>query len=391
MLRHERIPFVSYPYEWPFGMLKDAALLELELLEAALAEDLLVKDATPYNVQWRGARPVFIDVGSFEPLRPGEPWAGYRQFCTLFLNPLLLQVLKDVPYQPWLRGSLEGITPLQLKNLLGVRDLFRRGVFTHVYLHSRLERRYGDRRRDVRSELRAAGFRKELIAANARRLAKVVRGLEWTPAGSEWSEYRTTSTYTDEDAAQKAEFVRAAAASAGARLVWDLGCNDGSYSRIAAEHADYVVALDADQAVVERLYRELRAAGETRILPLVADLADPSPNLGWRGRERTALAERGRPQLMLALAVLHHLAITRNVPVEEFLGWVRSLGSSLVIEFVDRGDPMAERLLAAKRTGLHDDWRRDVFEQRLGEAFDLERSVALASGTRFLYYARPRS
>ena len=217
-----------------------------------------------------------------------------------------------------------------------------------------------------------------------------MRGLDWSPPRSEWSEYRTTTTYSDADASEKAAFVGEAAASVGAGLVWDLGCNDGSYARIAADHADYVVALDADQAVVERLYRELRSAGETRILPLVGDLADPSPNLGWRGRERTALEERGRPQLVLALAVLHHLAITRNVPVEEFLGWVRSLGSSLVIEFVDRGDPMAERLLAAKREGLHDDWRRDVFEQRLAEAFEVERSVALASGTRFLYHARPR-
>ena len=386
VLRHERIPFVSYPYEWSFSMLRDAALLELDLLLAALDEGLTLKDASPYNVQFRGARPVLIDVGSFERLRPGEAWAGYRQFCTLFLNPLLLQALRGVPFNARLRGSVDGIEPDELRRLLSRRDLVRRGVFTHVRLHASLERRYADRRRDVRGELRDAGFSLELVRANARKLAKLVRGLEWEP-DSHWTAYDAPG-YEREDEERKAEFVREAASAVRPGLLWDLGCNDGRYTRVAVEHADYAVALDADPGVVELLYRALRGEASERILPLVVNLADPSPGLGWRGLERKPLPERGRPGLILALALVHHLAIAANVPLAELLDWLRSLGGALVVEFVEPEDGMARRLLAAKREGSHPDYRRDVFERLLDERFTVERSVELAAGRRVLYLAR---
>jgi hypothetical protein len=158
VLEHERIPVVSYPYEWPFAMLRDAALLELDLLARAIADDVTMKDASSYNVQWRGAKPVFVDVGSFERLEPGEPWQGYRQFCMLFLNPLLLQAYKGIAFQPWLRGSVRGISPAEARRALSFRDLFRPGVLTNVALHARLERRHGESDRDVKRELRQAGF-----------------------------------------------------------------------------------------------------------------------------------------------------------------------------------------------------------------------------------------
>jgi hypothetical protein len=390
LLRHERVPFVSYPYEWPFGMLKDAALLELDLLIAALDEDLILKDASPYNVQWRGSRPLFIDVGSIQRLAPGEPWAGYRQFCSLFLYPLMLQAWKDIEFQPWLRGSVEGIPPPQMRNLLSLRDRFRRGATTHVVLHARLERRYGDRGRDVRRELRAAGFDKKLVRANAQGLAKVVRGLTWEPAPSEWSGYAETAPYETADAERKAAFVREAVTAIRPRLVWDLGANDGAYSRIAAAHADYVVAADGDHVVVEQLYRTLRAEKEARILPLVLDVADPSPGLGWRGRERAALDQRGRPDLVLALALVHHLAITRNVPLAELVDWLAGLGGALVVEFVTPEDAMVERLLAPKREGLHGDYRRDEFERALGDRFSVANTLEVCGGRRVLYLGRPR-
>jgi SAM-dependent methyltransferase len=387
VLRHERIPFVSYPYEWPFSMLQDAALLELDVLLAALAEDVILKDASPYNVQWRGARPVFIDVGSFEALEPGEPWAGYRQFCTLFLYPLLVQAWRGVPFAPLLRGSLEGISPVQARALLR-GSLWRRGGLTHVALHARLERRYGGRT-DVRRELRRAGFHKGLIEANARGLRKLVTRLSWEPEPSPWLEYGPTTSYSEADAAAKEAFVRAVAGERRRSLVWDLGCNDGRYTRVAAEHADYAVALDADAGVIERLYRELRAEGSTSILPLVANLADPPPALGWRGLERKPLWERGRPDLTLALALVHHLAIGANVPLASVVDWLASLGGELVVEFPTRADPMVERLLAPKRAGLHGDYERDVFEQLLRDAFRVRRTEELAGGTRVLYHCAP--
>ena len=387
-LRHDRVPFVSYPYEWPFSMLRDAALLQLELLRSALAEDMIPKDASPYNVQWRGTQPVFIDVGSFERLPEGEPWAGYRQFCCLFLYPLMIQAYAGLPFQPWLRGSLEGIEPAQARAVLRGRHTFRRGVFSHVALHARLERREGDR--DTRTEVRRAGFRKEMIDANAGGLERLVRRLDAKLPETAWSDYGERAHYEADELELKDGFVRGACATQRRRLVWDLGCNDGRYSRIAAEHSDYVVAIDGDQATVEALYRRLREEDGERILPLVMDLADPSPARGWRGLERGRLEERGRPDLVLCLALLHHLSIGANVPLPQVVDWLASLGGALVVEFADRDDPMVKRLLSRKREGSNPDYHKERFEQALAERFEITRRQPLASGLRTLYEARPR-
>lgn len=387
VLRHERVPVVSYPYEWPFGMLKDAALLELDLLLAALDEGLVLKDASPYNVQWRGAQPVFVDVGSFERLREGEPWAGYRQFCTLVLYPLLLQAYKGVPFQPWLRGSLEGIDPAEMRALLGFRDRFRRGVLTNVVLHARLEGRYADR--EVKTDLKKAGFHAELIRANARKLRKLVQRLDWEPGRTAWSDYGEANPYDEADAAAKEAFVREAAGVRRRQLLWDLGANDGRYTRIAAREADYTVAVDADTAVVEALYRALRAEGSRTILPLVGNVADPSPGLGWRGAERSPLAERGRPDLTLCLALVHHVALSGNVPVRSFLDWLADLETEVVVEFPTRDDPMVQRLLGRKGPGANPDYDTAAFERALDERWRVERREVLPSGTRILYRATP--
>jgi SAM-dependent methyltransferase len=389
VLRHERIPFVSYPYEWTFSMLKDAALLQLDLLLAALDHDLVLKDSTPYNVQFKGAKPVFVDIGSFERMREGEPWVGYRQFCMLYLYPLLLQAAKGVPFQPWLRGSIDGITPSEMRGVMSFRDRFRKGVFTNVFLHAKLEARYADRPAQVKQEVKRV-FKKELFVANVRKMRKLVQRQEWNPPQGVWTAYGERNSYTDDDARRKDEFVREVAKSREWKLVWDIGCNNGRYSRIATEGAKTVVAVDADPGPVELLYRDLRDEGNERILPLTMNLADPSPGLGWRGLERRSLPERGKPDLVLALALVHHMAISANVPVREFVDWLRSLGSALVIEFPTREDPMVKQLLAPKREGLHPDYELGFFERTLKEAFEVERSERLESGTRVLYYARPK-
>jgi hypothetical protein len=389
-LRHDRVPFVSYPYEWTFNMLKDAALLQLRITRDALAAGLALKDATPYNVQWWGARPTFIDVGSFERARAGEPWLGYRQFCMLFLYPLLLEAYRGIPFQPWLRGTLEGIEPSEARTLLRGRDTFRGGVLKHVALHARLERSHAQGEKDVRRELREAGFHKELIEANLKGLEKLVRGLAAPGGPTEWSEYGTSCSYTDEDTRAKEDFVRAAILQRPRGLVWDLGANDGRYSRIAAEGSAYTIALDVDHGVVDRLYRALAREEVRTILPLVGDIADPSPGLGWRGRERLPLLERGRPDLVLALALVHHLMISRTIPQRELVAWLADLGSELVIEFPDRNDVMVKRLLTRKREGSHPDYTRGDFEEALGSRFSIVDTVELPSGTRSLYHAVPR-
>ena len=386
-LRHDRVPFVSYPYEWTFSMLKDAALLQLKVTREAFSADLALKDATPYNVQWRGTRPVFIDVGSFARAREGEPWLGYRQFCMLFLFPLLLEAYKGIPFQPWLRGSLEGIHPSEARALLRGRHSLRSAVLRHVVLHAKLARRHADGAKDVRRELREAGFDKRLVEANLRGLEKLVTGLSPPDEVTEWSEYGATCSYSNADTQAKEAFVRAAVHERPRTLVWDLGANDGRYSRIASEGSAYTLAVDADRGVVDRLFRALRVERSSTILPLLGDIADPSPGLGWRGRERSTLVERGRPDLVLALALVHHVVIGRTIPIVELIDWFASIGGELVIEFPDRDDVMVQHMLRRKREGTHVDYERSVFEDLLRSRFEILRSIELPSGTRTLYHA----
>jgi hypothetical protein len=387
-LSHERVPFVSYPYEWPFSMLKDAALLQLRLTAAALTEGLMVKDASPYNVQWRGSTPVFVDIGSFERGRAGEPWAGYRQFCMLYLFPLMLEAYRGIPFQPWLRGSVDGITPRDFRAMFTRRDAVRPGMLKHVFLHAGLERRYAQRGgREVREELDDAGFDSRLVEANVGQLTRLVTGLRSRVEGSSWQDYDSTCTYRDEETAAKEEFVRRVVAQRRRTLVWDLGCNEGRYSRIASEGSDLTIAIDSDPSVVDKLYRALD--GSRSILPLVVDLADPSPSIGWRNRERMTLPERGLPDLALCLALVHHLSISGNVPLREVVAWLRSLESEIVVEFPHRDDPMVQRLLASKRKDAHPDYELATFEGLLRRRFDVVESTRLASGTRTLYLARP--
>jgi hypothetical protein len=389
-LRHQRIPFVSYPYEWCFGMLQDAALLQLDLLAEALAEGCVLRDATPYNVQWRGVAPTFIDVGSFALLPPGEPWVAYRQFCELFLFPLLLAAYRNVSFQPLLRGALDGIPADVCKQLLRARDRLRPGVLVDVVLHSQLSAANADASQSVRGELRAAGFDRKLIENNIARLRRIVAGLRWQPGRSTWSGYGDDPGYADADRQAKRRFVADAVALRDWNLVWDLGSNTGEYAAIAAAKSALVVAMDSDHLAIERLYRRLRGGGEhrDRILPLVVDVADPPPALGWRGRERQPLDQRGKPDLVLCLALVHHLAITRHLPVDEILDWLAATTEHLVIEHVDRGDPMVTRLLRDK-DDAYDDYTRANFEAQLERRFEVLRTEP-ASATRRLYFARRR-
>ena len=390
VLEHARIPVISYPYEWSFGMLQDAALLQLDVTLAALDEDMTLKDATPFNVQWTGARPTFIDLGSFTAYEPGDPWAGYRQFCETFLYPLFLQAYRNAPFHPWLRGRLDGMTAGECLSLLSARDCLRPGVLAHVYLQAKAQTRYEDSDGNVKAELHAAGFGAALIRNNVARLRRTVAGLRWTPARSTWSEYTREHGYDDADLERKASFVRRVLGSRRWSLVWDVGCNTGTYSRMAAGHADYVLALDADHVVIDRLYRTLREEGHTTILPLVADLADPSPGLGWRGRERRPLADRCSPRLILCLALVHHLVIGRNIPLADFTDWLAGFGAEVILEFVDRGDPMVKRLLR-HREGQAFDYSREAAEAALARHFDLVGQAALASGTRTVYHCRRKA
>jgi hypothetical protein len=392
VLEHDRVPFVSYPYEWTFEMLRDAAIRHLEVLLAALDEGMTTKDGYAYNLQFVGASPVFIDVGSFQSEGANGPWVGYQQFCRTFLYPLLLQAHLDIPFQRYLIGQLEGIPPHDMRRVLGSRGLLQKGVLRHVVLHDVLSARVTESTESTRKDLTAAGAGVDLTKATARKLLDLVRSLRSKRSSSGWADYRTTCSYSDADTEAKREFVGEHLARLRPGLVWDLGCNDGAFARIAAQHSGYVVAVDADDVVVDNLYRSLREGGEPRnVLPLVVDLTDPSPARGWRNRERQAFLDRARPDVVMGLALVHHLAIAANVPLAQVLDWFASLGGTLIVEFVEPHDPMARRLLANKPPGTHDAYRTDAFETLLEERFEVEHRLELPGGSRRMYLAHPRS
>jgi hypothetical protein len=389
ILRHAPVSFISYPYEWCFGMLKDASLLQLSLLEEAIHEGMILKDSSPFNIQWNGSRPIFIDIGSFEELQAGMPWAGYRQFCEMFLYPLMLQAFRNVPFHPWLRGAIDGIPSSDFRNLLSIRDYFRRGVVADVVLQAAMQSGYASKQKPVREELRKAGFTANLILSNIRRLKKNITRLNWSSGTTVWTDYADSNSYSGNDAERKETFVGNALSGKHHKLVWDLGCNTGHFSRIAASHADSVVAIDSDHATIEKLYRGLKAESNTTILPLVVDFSNPSPNLGWNCAERSDMAGRGRPDIILCLALIHHLTISCNIPVKETVAWLSSLCDELIIEFVSKDDPMVRRLLMNK-DDQYTEYRQDIFESFLKEHFTVYKSVNLDNGTRILYHAGKR-
>lgn len=382
-LVHDRVPVVSYPYEWSFSMLRDAALLQLDLVRRCVIDGVACKDGTPYNVQFVGARPTFIDVGSFEPL-DGEPWPGYRQFCSLFLYPLLVEAHLDVSFAPFLRGSLEGITPDQAAKLLRGRARLHRGIFSHVTLQAAAARRY-EERTDPASELvRDPSTKVDIVASLAERTARLLRSLPVPSSPTEWSDYGDRGHYSTASLAEKDRFVADVLRDAAPSVVADLGCNDGRYAELAAEHADVVVALDADRRVIDALYRRLRGR-PTPILPLVGDLADPSPSLGWNLAERPALGDRLAPDLVLSLALIHHLVIGRNVPAAEYLDALAAMAPRVVLEVPHRDDPMVARLLAPKPADTHADYDVDHLQGLIEQRFEIRRVLPLAGGTRTIY------
>jgi SAM-dependent methyltransferase len=389
-LEHERIPVISYPYEWPFAMLRDAALLQLDLALAALDEELITKDATPYNVQFVGSRPVHIDLGSFERLTPGEPWFGYRQFCEQLLFPLVLTARRGVTHQAMLRGSVRGVSAATCAASLRWRDLARPSLFVHVGLQGMAERRRTQPGRDVRAELKSAGYGPAVITAQLQRLRRLVERLGWKATSSVWSEYSDRQHYAEDDLRAKEELVRQVAGVRRRQQVLDLGANDGHFSRLVLPSADYVVAVDHDPLVVDRLYRELAAEGEERVLPLVLDLADPSGGIGWRARERGPFVARVRPDLVLSLALIHHLAISESIPLEEIVAFLADLSSEVVLEFPTPEDPMVDLLMNQKKDRSLPAERYSVaaLEACLEPRFETRQRTEI--GTRVLYHLVPR-
>lgn len=389
VLEHERLPVVTWPWEWSFSMLKDAALSHLALMHAALSEGCILKDATPLNWQFSHGQWVLMDTGSAAPHTAGQAWEGYRQFCETFLFPLMLQAWKGVHFQPWLRGRVGGIPVDQFAGLLSFRDLFRRGALIHVWLHSKLQTKRLSSSA-VSDTVREGGIDRGMIVRNVESLQKIVQGLQWHESESEWSDYDRSSEPVQRDAAEKEAFVESVCSIRRWKTVWDLGCNLGRYSEIASCFSDLVLAYDADHLTVDHMYRRIRQRGIRNIVPLVMDVADPSPSLGWRYRERLNAEQRSSPELILCLALMHHLVISSQLLLQDVIEWLGTFQADVIFEYVDRQDPQTEVLLQNRRD-VFTDYRRDNFLTAVHERFEIIDEYPLPCGTRTLYHLRPYS
>jgi hypothetical protein len=384
VLRPEPIDFVSYPYEWSFGQLKDAALLTLEAQGVAMAAGFTLRDATAYNVQYQGGKPILIDTLSFERADQGAPWSAYRQFCEHFLAPLALMAHRDVRCGLMLREHIDGI-PLDLAaSLLPGRTRLNLGLGSHIHAHAKAQTRYADAGAAAAGKAKNRRLSPIQQAALLDNLKRTVAGLTWEPAGTEWAEYAEHTTYSDHAGQQKDSIVASLLAASDGSVVWDMGANTGRYSRIAAGLGRRVVSWDIDPAATERHYQLIRRDRTVSTLPLIVDLANPSPAQGWAHTERRSLLERADADVLLALALIHHLALARNLPLERVADFFADLAPALIIEYVPKGDPMVDKLLAT-REDVFPDYTIDGFRAAFGRRFETKAEVRIEGTTRTLF------
>jgi ribosomal protein L11 methylase PrmA len=364
VLRHQRIPFISYPYEWPFSLLKAAALLHLDIQIEALKRDVTLSDASAYNVQFQGVKPVFIDVLSFRPYREGEIWAGHRQFCEQFLNPLLLRSLFGIAHNDWYRGRLEGIPTSDLADLLPWWRNLSFNVLTHVTLQARLQRAATGDDGSRLERAKKATLPRRSYAALLEQLRRWIDGLKPSGFATVWQDYTENTTYQDEERSAKHRAIATFCRDAKPQLLWDLGCNTGDYSETAlASGAQRVIGFDLDHGALEGAVQRAKEKSLS-LLPLYQDGANPSPNQGWMGTERGSPQHRGCADALIALAFEHHLAIGRNIPLNQLVKWLVSLAPKGVVEFVQKSDPTVQKLLAL-REDIFTDYGADTFEAAL--------------------------
>ena len=380
IIQPERVPFISYPYEWSFGQLKDAALATLSIQRRALKAGMSLKDASAYNIQFVRGKATLIDTLSFEIYKEGQPWVAYRQFCQHFLAPLALMALRDVRLNQLLRVYIDGV-PLDLASeLLPAKTRLNFGLLTHIHLHAGAQKRYSGA--DVKS--RAATMSKQAMTGLIDSLDSTVRKLEWKPGGTEWGNYYDITNYSDAAFEHKKELVREWSVRLKPSLVWDLGANKGVFSRVAGESGAYVVSSDIDPTAVEQNYRQGKAEKTQNLLPLLLDLTNPSPSIGWANEERDSFGGRGPADMVLALALIHHLAISNNVPLPQLAEFFAKTGKWLVIEFVPKADSQVQKLLVS-REDIFPNYTREGFEAAFGRGFRIAEAVDVRESERVFY------
>jgi hypothetical protein len=377
------LPFISYPFEWCFSQLKNAALLTLEVKAIALEFGMSLKDGSAYNVQYVKGKPIFIDTLSFEKYTEGAPWIAYRQFCQHFLAPLALMAYVDVRLSQLLRVYLDGI-PLDLTTtLLPAKARYKWSLFSHIVLHSRSQKFFSGRPQ----KFEHLKISKKSLLGLVNSLDSAVRALKWNPPKEEWSDYYLDSPYSSGAMAQKRQVVEQLLNQVRPNTLWDLGANTGMFSRLAGQRGIETISFDLSPACVERNYLEAAAQGEEHLLPLFLDLTNPSPGLGWANEERMSLADRGPVGMIMALALIHHLVIGNNLPFDQLASYFNKMGETLIIEYVPRTDPQVQRLLAS-REDIFPDYTQDRFEAVFKQYFFIDQTIPVGDTDRTIYLMR---
>jgi hypothetical protein len=381
----ERVDFVSYPYEWSFSQLKHAALATLEIQKQALDFGMSLKDASAYNIQFHQGRPVLIDTLSFQIYREGRPWDAYRQFCQHFLGPLSLMAYRDALLNKLMRTFIDGIPLDMVSKLLPFRTRLSIPLLLHIHLHSASQKRYSSREVQTTRQMNLTSFR-GLIDS----LESGVKKLQGPSKKTQWSQYyQADHNYSPEGMAHKEELVGSFLDIVKPDLVWDLGANVGKFSRIASQRGMFTVAFDVDPGAVESNYLDCNSRNEAHILPLIMDFTNPSAAIGWRNRERASLVERGPADLVMALALVHHLAIANNVPLGQIAEFFRDLGSWLIVEFVPKDDSQVQRMLSTRKD-IFPDYTPQRFEDTFSKLFIIHKIETIRGSRRILYLMEKR-
>jgi hypothetical protein len=380
VIKPRKIPFLSYPYEWCFSQLKDAALATMRVQKKSFEYGMCLKDASAYNIQFDGGKPILIDTLSFEKYREGEPWIPYRQFCQHFLAPLALIGYKDMRFTQLFKSFMDGI-PLDLASkLLPSGTRFSLSLLIHIHLHAKSQKKYGGKtvtaRKSAVSKLAFSGIIESLSSS--------VQKLRWKAAETEWGAYYDNTNYTEEAFGEKMRIVDGFIGRKNPRTVWDLGANRGDFSRLASARKIQTVAFDIDPVAVELDYRMCREKMDGHLLPLLSDLTNPSPGIGWECSERKSLLERGPVDMAMALALIHHLVISNNVPPAMVAGFLRGICGALIIEFVPKEDSQVKRLLAT-RADIFPRYTVGCFEEDFSRFFRIEEKAPIAQSKRILY------
>ena len=377
------VPFISYPHEWCFSQLKDAALLTLEIQNKSMDFGMSLKDCSAYNIQFVNGKPVFIDTLSFERYREGQPWVAYKQFCQHFLAPLALMARKDIRLNQLFRVYMDGI-PLDLaSSLLPFRTWFTFSLLNHIHLHAKSQEYFSDK------EVTKYGGKVSRLSflGIIDSLTSAVKKLKWRPRGTEWAEYYEDTNYSSDALEHKSRLVANFLDKVNPKLVWDLGANIGIFSRIPADKGIQTLSFDIDTAAVEKNYIKCAEDGELNVLPLLLDLANPSPGIGWENQERMSLIDRGPADTVLALAVLHHLVISNNLPFAKIANFFSKICKALIIEFVPKHDSQVQRLLST-REDIFIEYNQRVFEETFSRFFKIESSKKIRESERMLYLMR---